>query len=165
MEQEQKDSINARGADNPSVDNTSGPETPPEKRKHGGGPKPKGYYQADVNEVLNNSARTAARVLQEHIDQKKGRRNLKSSLQRACEFVIDHAIGKARFKVEHSGGIMTYGELAKSAENLDKKPRPILSEVMEIANKYQGETPAPDGATGPDPGPVDDNKPANNPEN
>jgi len=161
MTEEQKDSINARSADNSGVEQSSSPETAPAKRKHGGGPKPKGYYQADVNEVLNNSARTAARVLQEHIDQKKGRRNLKTSLQRACEFVIDHAVGKSRQKVEHSGGIMTYGELAKSAENLDAKPRPIYAEALEIARKYQADNPV----TGSDPGPGSDTKADNNPVN
>ena len=156
MDQEQNNSINARSADTSGVNHD---EKPQDKPKHGGGPKPKGYYQADVTEVLNSSARKAVRILEEHLDQKKGRRNLKSSIQRACEYVIDHAIGKARQKVEHSGGIMTYGELAKSAESLDTKPRPILAEALEIAHKYQAETPAPDGATEPDPSVSTDDKP------
>ena len=44
-----------------------------------------------------------------------------------------------RQKVEHSGGILTYAELVKSADDLDKNPRPILAEVEEIANKYRNQ--------------------------
>ena len=102
-----------------------------------------------VQEILNITAPAAARILQYHVERRRGYKFLLASLQRACEFVIDHAIGKARQKVEHSGGVMTYGELAKSADNLDSKPRPILAEVLEIANKYQDKTPV----NGSDPGP------------
>lgn len=129
MTESKEDSINARGSKSSGVD------------KPGPGRRSKAYYNADVSEVLNMSAKTAARMLQDHLDQKKGRKTLKNSLQRACEFVIDHAIGKARQKVEHSGGVMTYAELAKSAEDLDRKPRPVLSEALEIAHKFQEKTP------------------------
>lgn len=151
MTQEKEDSINARPGQSSDVD----------KQKGTSGRRSKAYYEADVQEVLSQGAKVAARMLQDHLDQKKGRKTLKSSLQRACEFVIDHAIGKARQKVEHSGGIMTYGELAKSAEALNAKPRPILAEALEIAHKYQDKTSAP----GPDPGLIDGIKPAKNPEN
>ncbi|TET43046.1 MAG: hypothetical protein E3J60_01250 [Dehalococcoidia bacterium] len=139
MTQEMEDSIIARDGESSDV-------------KQSRGRRSKAYYQADVQEVLSQGAKVAARMLQDHLDQKKGRKTLKSSLQRACEFVIDHAIGKARQKVEHSGGIMTYGELAKSADNLDAKPRPILAEVLEIAQKYQADNPGPAGDN-PAPGP------------
>lgn len=92
---------------------------------------------ANVQTILEGSAIEAAAILDRHIHQVQKHKKLLSSLQRACEYVIDHAIGKSRQKIEHSGGIMTYGELAKSAEDLDKKPRPILADVAEIANKHK----------------------------
>lgn len=108
-------------------------ETP--RVKHAGGRKPKSYYQRAVQDRLDGSARYAAQILDDHIHQLRGKKVLKPSLQRACEFVIDHAIGKSRQKVEHSGGVMTYKDLAESAGNLEKKGRDILAEVEEIANK------------------------------
>lgn len=84
---------------------------------------------------MDDAAPHCALVLIEH--GKGKRKRLTSSRQRACEYVIDHAIGKATMKIKHSGGIITYGEILKGAETLDKKPRPILAEVMEIANKHQ----------------------------
>jgi len=95
---------------------------------------------ANVQTILDGSAKEAAGILDRHIHRVKGHKTLKSSLQRACEFVIDHAIGKARLKIEHSGGILSYNDLAHSAEELDKNPRPILAEALEIANKYQART-------------------------
>ena len=139
MTQSGEDSINARPEQSSDVE-----------KKSTRGRRSKAYYEADVQEVLSQGAKVAARMLQDHLFQKKGRKTLKTSLQRACEYVIDHAIGKARQKVEHSGGIMTYGELAKSADNLDAKPRPILAEALEIAQKYQAETPAPGPEAKPD---------------
>ncbi len=112
------------------------PEQPEVKQKHAGGRKPKGYYERGVQDILDGTAPHAARRLQDLIEQKKGSKNMKSNLQRACEYVIDHAVGKARQKIEHSGGIMTYGELARSADALDKKPRRVLADVEEIANKH-----------------------------
>ena len=103
----------------------------------GAGRRSKAYYQADVQEVLNGSARVAARILQAHVEGKRGYKTLKPSLQRAYEYCIDHAIGKSRQKIEHSGGIMTYKQLADSAADLDNKPRDILADVEEISRKYQ----------------------------
>ena len=91
---------------------------------------------ANVQTILDLSAIEAAAILDQHIRRRKNYKTLKGSLQRACEYVIDHAIGKARQKIEHSGGILTYSDLAKSAEDLEKKPRDILSEVEELANKH-----------------------------
>ena len=140
-EKTREDSINARGEQSPGIDIP--------KRK---GRPPKVEDRRAVNEILSDSAPLAAAILQKHIERQRGFRHLASDIQRACEYVIDHAIGKARQKVEHSGGIMTYGELAKSAEKLDSKPRPILAEVLEIAQKYQDKTsmrnPDPDPESG-----------------
>lgn len=97
---------------------------------------------ADVQSILNGSALEAAALLDKHIFQKDDHKTIKSSLQRACEYVIDHAIGKARQKIEHSGGILTYQQLAQSAGDLDKKPRSILADAEEIASKYQAKTTA-----------------------
>lgn len=127
-----KESINARADESPGVDIP--------KRK---GRPPKVEDRREVNEILTASAPLAAAILQKHIERRRGFRHLASDIQRACEYVIDHAIGKARQKVEHTGGIMTYAELAKSADALDNKPRPILAEALEIAHKYQEKTPAP----------------------
>lgn len=95
---------------------------------------------ASVQTILDGSAKEAAGILDRHINKRKGWLKLKPSLQRACEYVIDHAIGKSRQKIEHSGGVMTYGILAKSAEDLEKKPRDILADVEEIAQKHQEKT-------------------------
>ena len=136
-----EESINARAEQSPGADIP--------KRK---GRPPKVDDRRAVNEILADSAPLAAAILQKHIERRRGFRHLASDIQRACEYVIDHAIGKARQKVEHSGGVMTYGELAKSAEGLDKKPRPILAEALEIAHKYQAKTPE----EAPDPDPDND---------
>lgn len=90
---------------------------------------------ASVQTILDGSAKEAAGILDRHINKVKGYVKLKPSLQRACEYVIDHAIGKARQKIEHSGGIMTYGALAKSAEELEKKPREVLADTQELGAK------------------------------
>ena len=119
------------------------PDTPLVKPKHAGGRKPKGYYERGVQDKLSHSASKAADILDDHIEQRRGQRKLSASLQRACEYVIDHAIGKSRQKVEHSGGILTYRALADSAKSLETKPRPILADVLEIANKYDKEHPGP----------------------
>lgn len=91
--------------------------------------------EANTQKMIDDAAPHAAKLLSEHV--RGTRKRLSSSLQRACEYVIDHAIGKSRQKVEHSGGILTYRQLADGAEELDKKPRPILADAMEIAHKYQ----------------------------
>lgn len=100
---------------------------------------------ANVQTILDSSAIEAAAILDRHIHRMKGAKTIKTSLQRACEYVIDHAIGKARQKIEHSGGILTYSELAKSAEVIEKKPPSILADVEEIAQKYQENTPSTPG--------------------
>lgn len=127
MDNEGENSIDARAPKNPVT----------KRNPRGAGQKPNSFYQVPVQEVINMTAPHAARILQSHIKGERRYKNLKKSLQDVCFYVIDHAIGKSRQKVEHSGGIMTYGELAKSAEKLEKKPRPILADVEEIAQKYQ----------------------------
>ncbi len=111
------------------------------KHKHAGGRPRKVEITQGVQEIINLTAPAAALILQAHIERKRSYRTLRSSLQRACEYVIDHAIGKARQKVEHSGGILTYRALADGADKLDKHPRPILADVLDIANKYDREHP------------------------
>lgn len=128
MENEEEDKINESSTNSPKLNS---------KPKHAGGRHTKEYYSAPVQEILNLTAPSAARILQQHIEKKKGYAYLKASLQRACEYVIDHAIGKARQKVEHSGGILSREELLKSANALDEKPRDFLADVEELAYKYQ----------------------------
>ena len=103
--------------------------------KRRSGRKPHSFATAGTQQVLDAAAPKAAAILRDHILGK--RKRLSPSRQRACEFIIDHAIGKARQKIEHSGGILTYGALAKEAEALEKKPRDILADALDIAKNYQ----------------------------
>lgn len=103
----------------------------------------KGAVEAGIQQILDGAAPYAAVLLRDHIRKVRGVKSLKPSLQRACEYVIDHAIGKSRQKIEHSGGILTYAALAKSARDLDEKPRPILAELDEILAKHPQEPVAP----------------------
>jgi len=111
------------------------------KPKNKGGRPRKDRENRAIQDILNGSARDAALILKAHIEGKRGKRTLKASLQRACEYVIDHAIGKSRQKVEHSGGILTYKQIADDAGEEDA--RPYLAEAEEIANKYQTDHPIP----------------------
>lgn len=116
------------------------PEVKPTPKNKGGRPSRKNT-EAGVQAILDAGAPYAACLLRDHVRKKRGVKSLKPSMQRAAEYIIDHAIGKARQKIEHSGGILTYAELAKSAGDLDTKPRDILADVEEIAKKHQpGET-------------------------
>lgn len=92
---------------------------------------------ASVQTILEGSAHEAAGILDQLIHRKKGFKKIKADLQRACEYVIDHAIGKSRQKIEHSGGILSYGDIAKKADELEKNPRPILAIAEEVAKEYQ----------------------------
>lgn len=100
-----------------------------------GGRKSKSNQMAGIQQRLNYAAEDAAIILEKHIQQRKRFKTLHSGLQRACEYVIDHAIGKARIKTEAVGGILTYAQLAQAAEQLEHKPREILAEVEEISRK------------------------------
>ncbi len=102
------------------------------------GQRPDSYYRQSPQKTLVSTAARAARVLEDHIWQVKGQRDLKTSLQRACEYVIDHAVGKPRQKIEHSGAVLTYGEVAKSAEGLATKGRAVLADAEAIADGYAG---------------------------
>lgn len=100
-----------------------------------GGRQSKSNIEAGVQQILDSGAPYAAALLRDHVRKVRGVKSLKPSVQRAAEYIIDHAIGKARQKIEHSGGILTYAQLSKGAEELDKKPRDILADAEEIANK------------------------------
>ena len=130
-------SINAQDEQSPRLDC---PETPPVKVKGKPGRKPIGYYERGVQEKLDSSAKDAATLLDNHLHQRAGYKKIKDSVLKICFFAIEHAIGKARQKVEHSGGIMTYGELAKSADKLKTKPRQVLADALSVAQKYQDKT-------------------------
>ena len=125
----ENDSINAQPGKVPRV----GP--------HPGGPKPKAFYKTPVMETINLTAPRAAILLQLYIERKRGFTTMSRDLIEACKYIIDHTIGKARQKVELSGGVMSYGELVKSADELDKKPRPVLADALDIAHKYQESNP------------------------
>lgn len=106
-----------------------------DRNPKGAGRKPKSYYTRAIQDILDGTARDAAIVLQQLIEQRRGHKTINSGLQRACEYVIDHALGKSRPKAEHTGGAMTYKQLADSANKLEENGRDILTEVEEIANK------------------------------
>ena len=116
--------------------NSSDIEVNNTKPKHAGGRKPKGYYERGIQDILDSTAHEAALLLDRFIHKAKGFKFITTEKLAACKFVIDHAVGKSKQKIEHSGGILTYAALAKGASELDSKPRPILADVMEIANKY-----------------------------
>lgn len=139
MEQEQTDNSSAQTSEVPEV-----------KPKHAGGRKPKGYHERGVQEVLDGSATKAAQILKDHMNQAAGHKKIKDSVMKIAFYIIDHTIGKARIKVEHSGGVLSYSEIAKSAEDLLKKPPPVLVDAEKIAQDYQDK----DTNTG-------DNEPAN----
>lgn len=141
MNETTEDNLHTQNAD---IADTKPDAMPESKPKHAGGRPRKDSYKLDTQAILEGTAPEAARLLSNHVYRRRGQRTLKPSLQRACEFVIEHAIGKARQKVEHSGGIMTYKQLLDSAQELDSKPRDILAEVEEIANKQPA--PGPDDA-------------------
>ncbi len=114
------------------------PDSTPSLRRGKVGQRPDSYYRQPTQVTLNMTAPRAARMLEDHIWQVKGYRDIKLSLQRACEFVIEHSIGKARQKIEHSGAVLTYGEVSKSAENLAKKGRDVLADAEAIKDGYAG---------------------------
>ncbi len=127
-EKEQKESINAQQPDTPDV-----------KPKHAGGRPRDDEKLAPINEAIDLTAPKAMDLLSRYIFRKKGYLSLSRDLIEACKYVIDHAIGKARQKVEHSGGIMTYGDISKSANATIDKPRPVLADALEIAQQHQEE--------------------------
>ena len=96
------------------------------------GRKSKSSVEAGVQQVLDGAAPYAATLLRDHIRKVRGVKSLKPSVQRACEYVIDHSIGKARQKIEHSGGIMTYGALVKSAEDIETANPELLIDATKV---------------------------------
>lgn len=113
------------------------PEVPEVKPKHAGGRKPKGYYERGIQDRLNSSAPAALTILDRHMNQQTGHKKIKDSVLKTCFYIIDHTVGKARIKVEHTRGILTYSEIAKSADKLKEKPPPVLVDAEKIAQEYQ----------------------------
>ena len=97
------------------------------------GPKPAAYYEAPVQAILEETAPVAARRLQEFIERKQGHKSLIADMRQACEFVINHVVGKPTQKVAFTGTLLTYSDLASSAYALEKgTPRRVLADSMEI---------------------------------
>ena len=111
------------------------------KPKHAGGRPRKDVQNRAIQDILDGTARDAAILLQKLIEQRRGHKHINSGLQRACEYVIDHALGKSRPKAEHSAGVMTYKQLADSAEKLEQSGREIIAAAEEIADKYTENSP------------------------
>ena len=111
-----------------------------QEKTHTTGRKTRTVEHQTATAILEGSAIHAARLITDLI--RGNRKRISTQRYSAAVFTVEQCLGKARQKVEHSGGIMTYGELARSAEGLDKKPRPILADALEIAHDYQEQTPA-----------------------
>ena len=99
------------------------------------GRKAKKVVIAGIQQSLDATASEATMILDNFIHRRRGFKSIKQTLLQQCNYVIDHAIGKARQKIEHSGGILTYADLSKSATELDKKPRAILADTEELSAK------------------------------
>ena len=104
--------------------------TPPVDR---GGRRSHAYYHTPVQQIITETAPRAARILAEHLEGRRDRKTLVAGMKEICMYFIDHAIGKPRQKIEHSGAVLTYGEVAKSAEGLETKARPVLADSESIA--------------------------------
>jgi len=85
-----------------------------------------------VQDKIDLTADDAIDLLSTVIARRKGYKRIGDSVLKACYFVIDHAIGKAKQKIEHSGGVLTYGELVRSAEELATKQPELLINVEKI---------------------------------
>ena len=133
------------------------------------GRKPPAYYRREVMAILKGSAPYAAIVIDENIRANtrgtgKKRPVLPAGLAGICQFVIEQVVGKAKQKIEHSGAVLTYGEVSKSAENLAKKGRDILADAEAIKDGYAGSdgdsspaaTPAPAAPADPPASKLDD---------
>jgi len=96
----------------------------------------KSKQHADCQQILDGSATDAARILTELMKGK--RKSLSGGRQRACEFVIEHSIGKATQKaiIKHTGSPLTYKELADDAEKIIAKAKAegkAIPDVLEQA--------------------------------
>lgn len=60
------------------------------------GRKHRSFTEAGTQQIIDGAAPKAAAILRDHIQGK--RKRLSYSLQKACEYVIDHATGKAKAK-------------------------------------------------------------------
>lgn len=98
------------------------------------GKKPAAYYETPVQAILEETAPVAARRLQEFIDRKQGHKSLVADMRQACEFVINHVLGKPTNKIAFTGALLTYSDLASSAYALEKGTRRVLADSMEITN-------------------------------
>ncbi len=98
------------------------------------GRQARSVVSAGVQQTLDATASQAALILSRHVHRERGYKNLAMGLQRACEYVIDHAIGKAKQKVEHSGGVLTYGALFKSADEQAKSSPELLIDPTKVSS-------------------------------
>ncbi len=129
-------------SDTESNDNEplSAQDTDPPSVKSKDGRKPRNYYTRAFQDVLNSSASHAAALLQQFIERTRGHKTISRELLDACKFVIDHAVGKAKQKVEHSGGVLTYKQIHDDVGNMEEKGCAILADAEELATKHQQKT-------------------------
>lgn len=85
-----------------------------------------------VQVILEGTAKEAADLLDKYVRKVRGYTQMSPEKLRACFFVVDHAVGKARQKIEHSGGVMTYGQLVKSAEQQVAASPELLIDVDKL---------------------------------
>ena len=103
--------------------------------KPGEGRKTRTVEHATATQILEGAVIPAAKLLRDLIS--GTRKRISQQRYSAAVFNIEQCLGKARQKIEHSGGILTYNDIVKDAEKLEKKPRDILADAEEIANKHK----------------------------
>lgn len=108
------------------------------------GRKKKSVLTRQANQVIMDSAPLAAEYLMKVSRGVIKRPNLMRV--EVCKFVINHAVGTPRQKVEmkHTGSPLTYQQLADSAEEIIKKAAEegkdlpeVLKEAEEVARKHE----------------------------
>ena len=84
------------------------------------GRKAKSYTNAATQQVIDAAAPRAAAILRDVVT--GTRKKISFTRQRACEFIIEHAIGRPTQKVQmkHTGQPITYQELAEGADRIIK---------------------------------------------
>lgn len=100
----------------------------PERNKTGR--KTRTVEHANATQILEGSAIAAARIVSDLV--KGTRKRISRERYMAVIFNIEQCLGKARQKVEHSGGILTYSTLVKSAENLEKNGPELLIDADKV---------------------------------
>lgn len=84
-----------------------------------GGRKTHNYIYQTARETLHSAAIPASSLLREFIIGKKVKKISRTKLD-ACIFILEQVIGKAKIKVEHDIGNLTYDALVRLATEKQK---------------------------------------------